>query len=272
MKVHRPGETRMGEKSDFTFRGRTPPGEAHPRSLARRNLGLDEDLHPPPDRSRVERRQEASGARLHARLHPRLFAAPGPGSRRDGQRLPRRRGARPQTGTEAPPSGAGSKSLFRGRRGTAGAIVVCVTGVLLLLGLIVRPERRSTPVAAEHGASGGVGQLQERRGVARPRSGDSGAGSRRRCPRRRRRPASRWSSSSSRIRGRKSRPTARASSPGLIRRGSKHQFDAREGFRLTLGNAGGVRVTVDGRAMEPLGTAGQVVRDMPVPGPRLTQS
>ena len=59
---------------------------------------------------------------------------------------------------------------------------------------------------------------------------------------------------------------------GLIRRGSKHQFDAREGFRLTLGNAGGVRVTVDGRAMEPLGTAGQVVRDMPVPGKRLTQS
>jgi len=59
---------------------------------------------------------------------------------------------------------------------------------------------------------------------------------------------------------------------GLIRRGSKHQFEAREGFRITLGNAGGVRVTVDGRAMEPLGSAGQVVRDRPVPGPRLTQS
>jgi hypothetical protein len=59
---------------------------------------------------------------------------------------------------------------------------------------------------------------------------------------------------------------------GLIRRGSKHQFEAREGFRLTLGNAGGVRVTVDGRAMEPLGGAGQVVRDMAVPGPRLTRS
>ena len=59
---------------------------------------------------------------------------------------------------------------------------------------------------------------------------------------------------------------------GLIRRGTKHQFVARDGFRLTLGNAGGVRVTVDGRALEPLGSSGQVVRDLRVPPPRLTQS
>ena len=45
------------------------------------------------------------------------------------------------------------------------------------------------------------------------------------------------------------------------------QFVAREGFRLTLGNAGGVRVTVDGRALEPLGSSGQVVRDLRVPPP-----
>src|SRR4029453_7448322 len=44
----------------------------------------------------------------------------------------------------------GLRSLFPGRRGAAGAIVVCVTGVLLLLGLIARPERRSAPVTAVH--------------------------------------------------------------------------------------------------------------------------
>jgi hypothetical protein len=58
---------------------------------------------------------------------------------------------------------------------------------------------------------------------------------------------------------------------GLSRRGTKQRFEAREGFRLTLGNAGGVRVTVDGRPLEPLGGAGQVVRDLPVPA-RLTRS
>ena len=59
---------------------------------------------------------------------------------------------------------------------------------------------------------------------------------------------------------------------GLIRRGTRREFDAREGFRLSFGNAGGVRVTLDGRPLEPLGTAGQVVRNVAIPGPRLTQS
>ena len=43
-------------------------------------------------------------------------------------------------------------------------------------------------------------------------------------------------------------PTVRRSSPGSSRRGTRSAFEARDGFRLTLGNAGGVRVTVDGRA------------------------
>lgn len=55
---------------------------------------------------------------------------------------------------------------------------------------------------------------------------------------------------------------------GLIKRGTKRQFEARQGFRLTLGNAGGVRVTVDGHALEPLGGAGQVIRDLPLPAVR----
>jgi len=165
----------------------------------------------------------------------------------------------------------GLKSFFRGRRGTAGAIVICVTGVLLLLGLIVRPERRSTPVAAKHArpvesvsfknvavSPGPAPAIQEPALAAAPApTATTGVSMILEFEQ------DSWTEVSA--------DGARIFS-GLIRRGSKHQFDAREGFRLTLGNAGGVRVTVDGRAMEPLGTAGQVVRDMPVPGKRLTQS
>lgn len=53
----------------------------------------------------------------------------------------------------------------------------------------------------------------------------------------------------------------------LARRGERKSFSAREEFRLTLGNAGAVRVTVDGRALEPLGRAGQVVKDLRLPAP-----
>ena len=167
----------------------------------------------------------------------------------------------------------GLKSLFRGRRGTAGAIVICVTGVLLLLGLIVRPER--PPVAAAHArpvASVSFKNVAVSPGPAPSIQDEAPAVAAAAAPM----PTATagvsmilefeqdsWTEVSA--------DGARVFS-GLIRRGSKHQFDAREGFRLTLGNAGGVRVTVDGRAMGPLGTAGQVVRDMPVPAPRLTQS
>ncbi len=158
--------------------------------------------------------------------------------------------------------------LFRGRRGAAGTIVVSVTGILLLLGLIARPERRGAPASAVAArpvapvsfknvavSPGPAPSIQEEAPAsAAPVAGvsmilefeqDS------------------WTEVSA------------DGSPvftGLIRRGTKRQFEAREGFRLTLGNAGGVRVTVDGRALEPLGSSGQVVRDMAVPGPRLTQS
>ncbi|HEX7251283.1 MAG TPA: DUF4115 domain-containing protein, partial [Thermoanaerobaculia bacterium] len=52
---------------------------------------------------------------------------------------------------------------------------------------------------------------------------------------------------------------------GLVRQGELRRFQARDGFRLTLGNAGGVRVSLDGRALDPLGRAGQVVRDVKLP-------
>jgi cytoskeleton protein RodZ len=54
---------------------------------------------------------------------------------------------------------------------------------------------------------------------------------------------------------------------GLVRRGETRRFEARGGFRLTLGNAGGVRVTIDGHALESLGRTGQVIRDFRLPAP-----
>jgi hypothetical protein len=52
---------------------------------------------------------------------------------------------------------------------------------------------------------------------------------------------------------------------GLLRRGERRAFESKRGFRLTLGNAGGVRVTVDGRSLEKLGPVGGVLRDFPLP-------
>ncbi len=155
--------------------------------------------------------------------------------------------------------------FFRGRRGAAGTIVVSVTGILLLLGLIARPERRGAPTAAKAARAvapvsfknvavspGPAPRIQEEAPTPAPVSSgvkmtlefaeDS------------------WTEVSA---------DGVSIFSGLIRRGSRHEFEAREGFRVTLGNAGGVRVTVDGRAMEPLGGAGQVVRNRPVPDPRL---
>ena len=156
--------------------------------------------------------------------------------------------------------------FLRGRRATAGTIVGVVTAVLLLLGLIASPERRMKPV-------------RERRVAPRaaPVAFKNVAAS--------------------------SEPTPAQVAPapaaavipepaangitltlefeqdswtrldadgetvlqGLVRRGELRRFQARGGFRLTLGNAGGVRVSLDGRALDPLGRAGQVVRDVKLP-------
>jgi len=161
----------------------------------------------------------------------------------------------------------GLRSRFlRGRRGAASTIVVSVAAVLLLLGLIARPERRgsgTTPIVARHAApvsfknvsvSPGPAPAIQEPAVESPKAAgvsmvlefeqDS------------------WTEVSA---------DGQTIFSGLSRRGTKQQFEARDGFRLTLGNAGGVRVTVDGHPLEPLGGAGQVVRDLPVPA-RLTQS
>jgi len=52
---------------------------------------------------------------------------------------------------------------------------------------------------------------------------------------------------------------------GTITAGVSRKFEARKTFSITLGNAGGVRVSIDGRPLAPLGRPGQVVRNIVLP-------
>jgi hypothetical protein len=54
---------------------------------------------------------------------------------------------------------------------------------------------------------------------------------------------------------------------GLVAAGESRRFEARSEFRLTLGNAGGVRVSIDGHPSARLGRPGEVVRDVRLPDP-----
>ena len=167
---------------------------------------------------------------------------------------------------EAPSSKkARPRSRFlRGRRATAGTIVGGVTTILLLLGLIASPERRplpATPPAAaalEPVAFKNVALSSDPAPVIReepmPLASEEGEPARvsllLECD------EDSWA---------KLTADGETVFSGLIRRGESRKFEAREGFRLTLGNAGGVRVTIDGRSLERLGGTGEVVRDLPLP-------
>jgi cytoskeletal protein RodZ len=162
-----------------------------------------------------------------------------------------------------PKMGHRRSRFLRGRRAAAGTIVVSVTAILLVLGLIARPERRATATATVASRTsapvsfrnvsvspGPAPAIQQQLATPEPATGvsmmlefeeDS------------------WTEVSA---------DGQPIFSGLIKRGTKRQFEARQGFRLTLGNAGGVRVTVDGHALEPLGGAGQVIRDLPLPAVR----
>ena len=171
------------------------------------------------------------------------------------------------------PSAIRVRSRFRrGRGATAGTIVGGVTAVLLLLGVIARPARRAAPrpdnpVAARsaHVALKNVDVSSEPTPAVRQPE-----------------PVAEVSNtvastdaaplvtlllefdSDSWIKLNASGETLFV---GLVRGGQVRKFEARGGFQLSLGNAGGVRVTVDGHALDPLGGAGQVVRDLPLPAP-----
>ena len=161
------------------------------------------------------------------------------------------------------------RRFLRGRRAAASTIVVSVTAVLLLLGLIARPERRTAstaPMVQRRLAPsvsfknvavspGPAPAIQEEHAAA----------------------ASEKPAVSMELEFEQdswTEVTTNGGQPifsGLARRGTRQRFESQDGFRLTLGNAGGVKVTVDGRALEHLGGAGQVVRNLAVPT-RLTQS
>ena len=171
------------------------------------------------------------------------------------------------------PSAIRVRSRFRrGRSATAGTIVGGVTAVLLLLGVIARPARRAaprpeSPVAARSArvALKNVDVSSEPTPVVRQPE-----------------PVAEVSNTAASAEAEplvtlllefdsdswmKLNASGETLFVGLIRRGEVRKFEARGGFQLSLGNAGGVRVTVDGHALDPLGGAGQVVRDLPLPAP-----
>ena len=51
----------------------------------------------------------------------------------------------------------------------------------------------------------------------------------------------------------------------LLRAGETWEWRARESFILTVGNAGGVELILNGRPLPPLGETGQVIRDIRLP-------
>jgi cytoskeleton protein RodZ len=159
--------------------------------------------------------------------------------------------------------------FLRGRRAAASTIVVSVTAILLLLGLIARPQRRSAstiPLVQRRVAAvsfknvavspGPAPSIQEEH-AAEPTKPASGVSMVLQFEQ------DSWTEVTT--------ADGRPIFSGMSRRGTSQRFESQDGFRLTLGNAGGVRVTIDGRPLEPLGAAGQVVRNLALPA-RLTQS
>lgn len=161
------------------------------------------------------------------------------------------------------------RHFWRGRGAAAGTIVGGVTAVLLLLGLIARPERR--PASRTEKAVPARSAHVELKHVAI--SSDPTPAVRQAEP-----------VSPSVVAGEadplvslllefdedswtKLDASGQTLFVGMLRRGQVKKFEARGGFRLSLGNAGGVRVTVNGLALESLGRAGQVVRDLRLPAP-----
>ncbi|MGH9400170.1 MAG: helix-turn-helix domain-containing protein [Thermoanaerobaculia bacterium] len=185
----------------------------------------------------------------------------------------------------APKSARPRARFWRGRRATSGMIVGCVAGVLVLLGLIANPQRntarkplaRVAPPAAPV-AFRNVGVSSEptpviRQDAAAPASSPAAV----EVAEAAQKPAGgttpavpgvvmlvlefdedSWT---------KLDADGRTVFSGMLRRGERKTFEALQGFRITLGNAGAVRVFVDGQPMAPLGQSGEVVRDLRLPAP-----
>lgn len=54
----------------------------------------------------------------------------------------------------------------------------------------------------------------------------------------------------------------------LLQKGQTARFSADAGFVVTIGNAGGVALTLNGDPVPSLGASGQVIRDLTLPSPR----
>jgi cytoskeletal protein RodZ len=160
-----------------------------------------------------------------------------------------------------PPKGAMPRSRFwRARRATVGTIVGGLVAVLLVLGFIASPARHERPtkpvVAARRPAPvafKNVAVSNEPTPVVQDPAEEAAVP--------RKTLALEFSDDS----------WAKIDADGetvvveLIRRGNVRRFETRDGFRLTVGNAGAVRISLDGHPLEPLGGAGEVIRDLPVP-------
>jgi hypothetical protein len=53
----------------------------------------------------------------------------------------------------------------------------------------------------------------------------------------------------------------------LLQKGQTVRFGAEKGFVVTVGNAGGIRLALNGAALPSLGATGQVIRDLAIPLP-----
>jgi cytoskeleton protein RodZ len=164
-----------------------------------------------------------------------------------------------------PKLGGGGSRFLRGRRSTAGTILGGVTAVLLLLGLIASPEHRRPRVARSTVVSRiepvsfkNVAPSNEPTPLIRDDATEFEAAKTTTAS-----VAlelefdeSSWieiSADGERVFG------------GTISAGTSRKFEARKTFSLTLGNAGGVRVSLDGRPLAPLGRPGEVVRNVVLP-------
>ncbi|MGH9443660.1 MAG: helix-turn-helix domain-containing protein [Thermoanaerobaculia bacterium] len=58
---------------------------------------------------------------------------------------------------------------------------------------------------------------------------------------------------------------------GMLKKGEDRRFEARNNFRITLGNASAASVSVNGRDLPPLGGPGQVVRDLRIDAEHLDE-
>jgi len=159
--------------------------------------------------------------------------------------------------------------FWRGRRSTAGTIVGVATAVLVLLGMIASPERRPkpsrerlvAPPKASHVVLKNVAVASETTPVERPDAAPAAAA---KSPS----PAISLILEFDQDSWTKLEADGTTVLKGLVRRGQTRRFEARRGFRITLGNAGGVRISVDGQSLDPLGEAGEVIKDVLLPAAR----